>query len=231
MTETMPHGHEERLLNTQARYVLPAGAREIIFVRHGSTDSASKATIIVEGMLHADPPLLPAGREQAEAVAGRLADFDISHVFITPLQRTLQTATPLLARKQLTPIVVPELREAHMGDWEHDFHARAAARDPLMKRMLEEENWDIVPNTERMADFAARVRAGIARILEIVEPDRSAVSIIHGGVIAEICRQATQSRPFAFFGPENTSINRLVVHANGHWALRSFNDVSHLQAL
>jgi probable phosphoglycerate mutase len=47
-------------------------------------------------------------------------------------------------------------------------------------------------------------------------------------VIGEICRQATQSRPFAFVHADNCSITRLVVLADGRWLLRSFNDVAHL---
>jgi probable phosphoglycerate mutase len=55
-----------------------------------------------------------------------------------------------------------------------------------------------------------------------------AVTVAHGGVIGEICRQATGSRPFAFVHSDNGSISRLVVHDGGRWMLRSFNDVCHL---
>lgn len=226
--ETGSGAHGQRILNTQARYTPPAGAREIILVRHGSTDTSDPASITVDGLLHADPPLRPEGREQAEALAERLGSGRVTHIFITPLRRTRQTAAPLVARTGIDPVVIDELREVHMGDWEQEFHLRVSGNDPLLKRMLDEENWDVVPNTERMAAFAVRVRAGIGRVLDAVEPGCAAVVIIHGGTIGEICRQATGSRPFAFFGPENTSISRLVVHENGHWSLRSFNDVSHL---
>ena len=50
----------------------------------------------------------------------------------------------------------------------------------------------------------------------------------HGGVIAEICRQATASRPFAFVHADNCSISRVVVFADGRRMLRSFNDTNHL---
>ena len=37
-----------------------------------------------------------------------------------------------------------------------------------------------------------------------------------------------RSRPFAFIHADNGSVSRLVVFADGHWLLRSFNEISHL---
>jgi broad specificity phosphatase PhoE len=59
-------------------------------------------------------------------------------------------------------------------------------------------------------------------------PDRVADAVLHGGIIGEIGRQATGSRPFAFIHADNASITRLVVMPDGRWLLRAFNDVSHL---
>jgi 2,3-bisphosphoglycerate-dependent phosphoglycerate mutase len=39
---------------------------------------------------------------------------------------------------------------------------------------------------------------------------------------------ATSSRPFAFIHADNGSISRLVVHPDGTWLLRSFNETRHL---
>ena len=36
-------------------------------------------------------------------------------------------------------------------------------------------------------------------------------AIVHGGVIGEVCRQATGSRPFAFVHSDNGSLTRLIV--------------------
>ena len=44
---------------------------------------------------HGDPPLAPEGELQAQALADRLAGEDLSGLFVTPLQRTAQTAAPL----------------------------------------------------------------------------------------------------------------------------------------
>ena len=46
-------------------------------------------------------------------------------------------------------------------------------------------------------------------------PTSRVAAIVHGGVIGEVCRQATDSRPFAFVHSDNGSLTRLVVLAGG----------------
>jgi probable phosphoglycerate mutase len=150
---------------------------------------------------------------------------------VTPLQRTQETAGPLAELTGIEPEVVPELREVLLGDWEGgELRIRAANGDPLFFRILEEERWDVIPNAEPAEKFSARVRAGLERMVARTGPDASAAAVLHGGVIGEICRQATRSRPFAFTHSDNCSISRLVVMPDGRALLRSFNDTSHLRA-
>jgi probable phosphoglycerate mutase len=230
MTTEPEHGDADHRLHTaQKRYRHPPGGREIILVRHGSAGGLTVDVRLPFGEITlSDPPLWPEGHAQAEAVGLRLAREKISQIFVTPLQRTHQTAAPLARLTGLTPIVVPDLREVYMGDYEHGFYARAAKGDPLLTRMMTEETFEILPNAEPADGFVARIRAGILKIVELMEPGTVAASFSHAGTIGEICRQATDSRPFAFMGPENGSISRLVIHADGRWTLRSFNDVTHL---
>ena len=78
----------------QSRFAPPPGATEILLVRHGESaphvDGESFA--LVDG--HGDPPLSPAGWEQAKLAAQRLIDTGerIAAVYVTTLQRTHQTA-------------------------------------------------------------------------------------------------------------------------------------------
>ncbi len=179
-------------------------------------------------------------------------------VVVTPLQRTQQTAAPFLAATGLSATVVPELREVHLGAWEGgELRVRVAHGDPVARRVLAEERWSIIPGAEEADAFAARVRAGLEATIALArggrgdpdpDPDADAdadpeadadpdpdpearitvVAVLHGGVIGELCRQATGSRPFAFIHADNGSISRLVSHADGRLLLRSFNDTSHL---
>jgi probable phosphoglycerate mutase len=213
----------------QRPFALPPGATEIVIVRHGASAAAVPGTPfpLVEG--RGDPPLSPVGHTQAQAVGDRLAGAGLAGLFVTPLQRTAQTAAPLAGATGLEPVVVPELAEVHLGEWEGgEYRVRAANSDPVVGRVFAEERWDVIPGAESPEALEDRVRAGIGRIVGETGPDASAAAVLHGGIIGEICRIATASRPFAFVHADNGSVSRLVVFAEGHWLLRSFNDISHL---
>jgi 2,3-bisphosphoglycerate-dependent phosphoglycerate mutase len=215
----------------QHPFRLSGGATEVVLVRHGaSADAVAGVSFpLVDG--RSDPPLSPDGERQAVAVAERLARDDISALFITPLRRTAATAAPLAAAVGLDATVVEDLAEVRLGDWEGgEYRLRAANGDPLVKRAFEQERWDIIPNAESPESLARRVRTGIESVVAATGPGAVAVAVVHGGVIGEACRQATDSRPFAFVHSDNGSLTRVVVWPDGRWMVRSFNDVSHLPA-
>lgn len=214
----------------QRRFALPGDATEIVFVRHGASApvfAGQRHELTPDGW--GDPPLAPEGEAQAEAAARRLAGEPLSALFVTSLRRTVQTAAPLAARTGLEPAVVPELTEVHLGEWEGgEYRIRIDEGDPVALRCLIEERWDLIPGAEPMDDFAARVRAGVQRVAAGIGAGRVGAAFVHGGVIGEICHQATSSRRFAFVHADNCSLHRLVVLADGHWLLRAFNETAHL---
>ena len=214
----------------QGPYQLPPGSTEIVLVRHGASEAAVAGSPfpLLDG--HSNPALSEAGRAQAEMVAAQLgAGARFRAVFVSNLRRTQETAAPLAAATGLQPRVVPELREVFLGEFEGgEYRIRAHRGDPVVQRVFAEERWDAIPGGERWEDLSARLSAGIDRIVAATGPDASAVAVVHGGVIGQLCRQATGSRPFAFVHSDNGSISRLVVGVDGGWLLRSFNDISHL---
>jgi probable phosphoglycerate mutase len=217
----------------QRAFALPADATEVVLVRHGASAAAVPGEPFEELEGQSDPPLAPEGEQQARAVAQRLARSGETYagLFVTPLKRTSQTAAPLVELTGLEPVVVPELREVGLGEWEGgELRIRAAERDPLFYEVIASERWDTIPGAEPAEEFAARVQAGLARVVETVGPGATAIAVVHGGVIGELARVATSSRPFAFVHADNCSITRLVVFAEGRQLLRSFNDVAHLTA-
>lgn len=213
----------------QSPYELPPGSTEIVLVRHGASEAAVVGSKfpLVDG--HSDPALSDAGRAQAEMVARGLGGDEFSGLFVTSLRRTQETAAPLAAATGLEPQIVRELREVYLGDFEGgEYRIRAGRGDPIIKQVFAEERWDAIPNGESWDDFDARLRAGVERMVTAVGPNTSAVAVVHGAVIGQICRRATASRPFAFVHSDNGSVSRLVVQEDGRWLLRSFNDISHL---
>jgi probable phosphoglycerate mutase len=209
----------------QRRFVVPPDATEIVLARHGASEPARPGDPFPTLDGHGDPALAPEGREQAKLLCARLREEQVDAVFVTGLRRTIETAEPL-GRES---IEIPELREVKLGEWEAGtFRIHVANREALALRVIAEERWDLIPGAEPMASFAERVKTGIDKVVEATGPGRVAVAFVHGGIIGEVCRQATNSRPFAFIHSDNCSLTRLVHFADGRWLLLSFNDTSHL---
>jgi probable phosphoglycerate mutase len=214
----------------QRGFQLPPDAVDLLLIRHGASAAAvpGERFELLEGQ--ADPALAPEGEEQATKVADWLSDEPISALFVTPLQRTAQTAAPIAERTGLEPQVVPELREIMLGEWEGgEFRIRVANGDPIVAKLFEEERWEVIPGAETMESFGARIGSGLTQVADAIGPGNTGAAILHGGVITEICHQVTQSRPFAFLQVDNTSVTRVVRHADGRWLLRYFNETAHLR--
>ncbi len=214
----------------QSGFVRPPGGCEIILVRHGESAAADpdEPFPLVDG--HGDPPLYePDGVDQAAAACHRLIDSGegFAAVYVTTLQRTLQTAKVLLDHLGIEPIVEPDLREVFLGDWEGgEFRKRAAERDPAIIDMWMSESWEKVPGAEKDVDFAARVRGAIERIAENHQ-DETVVVFTHGGVIGQVLVEASGSSGFSFTGSDNCGISHIVVTPD-RWVVRAFNDTGHL---
>ena len=213
----------------QGRFPDIRDAADIMLIRHGESQAytpGSPFPLAADG--HADPPLAPAGHEQAERLADRLDSARIDAIYVTTLRRTVQTAAPLAGRLGLVPRQEPELREVHLGDWEGgEYRQRVAEHDPLVMRVFKEERWEVIPGAETSAAFASRVRAAVERLARAHRGHRLAV-FTHGGVIAQVLAMASGSRPFAFLTADNASISRLVVTGE-RWVVRGFNDTAHLE--
>ncbi|TWG07403.1 histidine phosphatase family protein [Saccharopolyspora dendranthemae] len=211
----------------QSTFTPPAGATDILLIRHGESAPAvpGKPFALVGGQ--GDPELAPAGREHAELVGGRLAGEHLDALYVTTLRRTAETAAPLAARLQLTPGVVPDLREVHLGEFEGGlFRQKVAQNDPIIQRMHAEGRWDVIPGAESREALRDRVGGAIER-LAAAHPDQRIAVFTHGGVIGEILSIASGSLPMAFLGAGNGSISQVVV-AGGRWIVRRFNDTAHL---
>ena len=211
----------------QEPFVGPPGSTELLLVRHGaSADAVEGETFdLLDGQ--SDPLLSPIGRQQAELVGARLAGGEFEAMYVSSLRRTAETAVPLARLTGRIPMVEPDLREVFLGDWEGGlFRQKIADHDPVAEQMFAEQRWDVVSGAESATAFGARLRDAIARIVAAYLGHRVVV-FSHGAAIGELLAQATGSSPFAFIGPDNASISRLVVMPD-RWMLRGFNDTAHL---
>jgi len=213
----------------QTDYSRPEGSIEVVLVRHGASEAVvdGETFELLEGQ--ADPALSQDGERQALAAAAALSGEPLSALFITTLRRTAQTAAPLAALTGLEPVVLPELREVHLGELDGGaFRVAVARRDPLIAEVFAKERWDVIPGAESAEAFAQRTRAGIDRILDGLAPGATVAAVVHGGVIGELCRQCSDSRPFAFVHADNGSFTRIAVLPDGRRWVRTFNERGHL---
>jgi probable phosphoglycerate mutase len=211
----------------QYRFSPPPGAADLLIVRHGESAPAREGepAPLVDG--HSDPALDPVGERQAQALADRLASEPIAAIYVTTLQRTVQTAAPLAARLGLTPVVEPDLREVRLGDWEGAaFRRHITEAHPIALQMFAEQRWDVIPGAETTDGFRTRVQRGLSRIA-LAHPNQRVAVVVHGGVISMMMAIATGAENFAFAGADNASISQVVVLGD-RWIVRRFNDTAHL---
>ena len=212
----------------QTRFAPPPGATVILLVRHGESAPARPGQSFPLVLGRGDPELASYGVEQAKRVCARLARGKVDAIYVTPLRRTQQTAAPLASATGLTPVVVEDLIEVGLGEWEGGlFRQRVAENHPIAVRMREEERWDVIPGGESTEDLLARTHRAISRIAAD-HPDQQVAVFAHGGVIGAILADAANSRQFAFSGADNGSLSVLVV-TRDRWIIRSYNDTSHLE--
>lgn len=117
---------------------------------------------------HADVALSARGRAQAEAQARALAGRSLAAIYCSDLGRAMDGAA-LLASGGVAPVVLPALREMHLGVLERLMFAEAKARHPeLAGRSYEDMlEFRMPEGGESVGDVAARavpcVEAIVAR--------------------------------------------------------------------
>lgn len=156
--------------------MIPLFASSFLFLRHGRT--ALNAEDRVQGAM--DIPLDPIGEAEAQAAAETLAGQDIAAIWCSPLQRAHTTANIVGRRLGLRAQPVEGLEERNWGALE------GQPRAVLVREATP-------PGGEGPEAFAARTRAGLARIA----PPFPALVVAHSGtarVIAATLRPAEDVR-------------------------------------
>ena len=149
----------------------------ILLVRHGETDWNRDARF--QG--HADPPLNERGREQARALAERLAAEPLAAVYTSPLQRARETAEIVAARVGLPVESVDGVREVDVGSWSGLTRTEIEERFPeaFARWLGNGPGWEDGETYEEMGE---RVLAALEELARR-HPGEVVLVVTHGGPV------------------------------------------------
>lgn len=156
----------------------------VFFARHGQSMAVEDGEPVYS---HHPIGLTPLGRQQAERLASRLEPVRLDAVYTSDLNRARETAEPLATLQGLVPVVVPELREIFLGDFEGITLARVYAEGPRFIPWLEVAFNEQFPSEEfhHPADLAFPGGESVQGVYErVIGPFRRIIRTHIGGTIA-----------------------------------------------
>lgn len=149
----------------------------IFLVRHAAHDVLGR---VLTGRM-AGVSLGETGRGQAERVAQRLSREAISAVYTSPLERAVQTASPIAGRLGLQAKPVEELTDIDYGAWSGKSFA-ALDDDPQWAAWNTRRGTMRPPGGESMLDVQHRAVGALERLVK-THPDSAAILVSHADVI------------------------------------------------
>ena len=223
---------------------------EIVLVRHGEPRWEPGGRAVDE------PELTPLGHEQARRVAKTLEGERFDVVYVSPLRRARQTASPVLEALGHEPVVWSCLSklgrptlEGKTGAQVEDYFGHARARDL-------EHHWEGLPGGETFRHFYERVSSGVEsllvgehalgihensgyRVWQVPEdaPERLLI-VAHAGTNAVILSHllGIEPVPWAYVRFESawagiSRIKSVPLASGAIWRLEAFSATSHLAGL
>lgn len=152
----------------------------ILLVRHATTAATGKRLGGWTPGVHLDE----AGRAQAEATAGRLADVPLRAVYASPLERTQETAKVVAKAHGLRVRTRREIGEVDYGDW----------TDQPLGQLRRRKLWPVIQHTPSRVTFPGgeSIRGAQTRAVEAVERlasehgDETVAVVSHADVIKAV---------------------------------------------
>src|SRR5262249_42099670 len=121
------------------------------------------------------------GREQAEALADRLASLPVAAVYASPIERTMQTAAPVAASHGLEVLSLPGVIEADYGDWTGGKLGDLAKED-LWRTVQRAPSRARFPAGESLAEMQVRMVAALEAVVA-EHPGQIVVVVSHADPI------------------------------------------------
>jgi probable phosphoglycerate mutase len=151
----------------------------LLLIRHGENEFTKKHKLAGHTP---DVHLNERGQSQAQALADALKEVPIKAIYSSPLERAVETATPIAAARKLEVQVEPRLLETNVGKWQ----GRSLAALRLQK------HWKVVQSAPSRAQFPegetfyecqARVVAALDSISRKSKPQDILACVFHADPI------------------------------------------------
>lgn len=220
---------------------------EIVLVRHGQPEWV-KQDLNVD-----NPPLTDVGHEQARHVATALVGENFDEIWVSPLVRAQQTASPLLADRMVEPgplVTQSWLEEIRNPLWHGTPREKADAAYREERSRSAEQRWEGLSGGESVRDFVSRIHQGATYFLQergitateqqlpvwhIENPDKKILCVAHAGTNSVFIGHLLGLDPTPWewerFILGHASISRLVSLqiGDGHiFGLNKLSDVEHI---
>jgi probable phosphoglycerate mutase len=162
------------------------GGTLLLLIRHGQTPTTGTVLPGRAKGLH----LADAGREQAAAVAERIAPFAdrVGGVYASPLERTRETAAPIAKAVGRRVRVDRGLLEADFGEWT-GAELKALTKLPEWKAVQHRPSTFRFPGGESFAEMQLRMMGAVERLVA-AHPGQVVVAVSHADPIKAAVAQA-----------------------------------------
>jgi probable phosphomutase (TIGR03848 family) len=152
----------------------------LYLIRHGDNDYVGKKLAGWTPGVH----LNDKGRQQAEALAERLAPVRFKAIYSSPLERTLESARPLARAQDLRIQKREDLGEVHYGEWTGK-SLRALSRTKLWRVVQFNPSNMRFPQGEALRETQVRATGALDEICH-AHP-KGAVAIFSHGDVIRLC--------------------------------------------
>jgi probable phosphoglycerate mutase len=200
----------------------------VLLVRHGQTEPNIAGLFV--GQSNEDINEL--GYAQVRSLSSRLARLPIASIYTSPLRRTLNTAHLLAEPHKLQPVVLDDLIEIGLGDWQGLHRDEISRRWPDIWRQSRIDPTDVaIPNGESFQQVTERAVRAFNRIVA-ENTGQQALAITHDVVIRVLAAHVlgTSNSVYRRMEINNASLTIIRVE-DDRMRLVTLNDTAHLYGI
>lgn len=202
----------------------------ILLVRHGQTQWNTGEERF-RGRSEVDLDEL--GARQAEAVARRIAQWQVGAVYSSPQKRALRTAESIARRLELVVQPLEGLADMDFGEWEGLSLSEARSRDSkLFQLWVESPHRVTFPRGENLEQVRGRLTSTL-EVLLTRHPEETIVLVSHRVICKALLliSLGMDSSCFWKVGQDTCALNIIEMRDTANPRVIVLNDICHLQDL